>query len=51
MEQRISLVTLAVKDVAASRRFCERLGWKASGASGSSIAFFQLGGIAFREDR
>jgi predicted lactoylglutathione lyase len=46
MEQRISLVTLGVKDVAASRQFYERLGWKASSASGSSIAFFQLGGMA-----
>jgi hypothetical protein len=45
MEQRISIVTLGVKDVAASRRFYERLGWKASSASGASIAFFQMGGI------
>lgn len=29
MDQRISLITLAVRDVAASRAFyCERLGWK-----------------------
>ncbi len=46
MEQRLSLVTLGVADVARSRRFYERLGWKASGASNESIAFFQLGGVA-----
>ncbi len=46
MEPRISLVTLGVRDVAASRRFYERLGWKASGSSNQSVAFFQLGSIA-----
>jgi catechol 2,3-dioxygenase-like lactoylglutathione lyase family enzyme len=46
MEQRLSLVTLGVADVACSRRFYERLGWKVSGASNESIAFFQLGGVA-----
>ena len=29
MEQRLSLVTLGVADVARSRRFYERLGWEA----------------------
>ena len=46
MEPRISLVTLGVSDVARSRRFYEALGWKASGASVESTAFFQLGGMA-----
>lgn len=46
MEPRVSLITLGVADVAASRRFYERLGWRASGASQADIAFFQLGGLA-----
>jgi catechol 2,3-dioxygenase-like lactoylglutathione lyase family enzyme len=47
MEQRLSLITLGVADVARSRRFYEALGWRASGASQpDEVAFFQLGGIA-----
>lgn len=46
MEQRLSIVTLGVDDVARSRRFYEDLGWRASGAGDGSIAFFQAGGIA-----
>jgi predicted lactoylglutathione lyase len=46
MEQRLSLVTLGVADVAASRAFYERLGWKASSLGGDGVAFFQMGGIA-----
>jgi catechol 2,3-dioxygenase-like lactoylglutathione lyase family enzyme len=45
MEQRISLITLGVSDVARARRFYENLGWRASGASNPHIAFFQLGGV------
>lgn len=46
MEQRISLITLGVADIAQSRRFYEQLGWKASRASEQSVVFFQLRGIA-----
>lgn len=46
MEQRISLVTLGVSDVAASRRFYEALGFRASSASQKAIAFFQMGSMA-----
>jgi uncharacterized protein len=47
MEQRLSLVTLGVADLARSRRFYEEgLGWRASGASTAEVAFFQLGGVA-----
>lgn len=46
MEQRLSLVTLGVRDVAQARGFYERLGWKASGASSAEVAFFQIGGLA-----
>ncbi len=45
MEQRLSLITLGVADVAASRRFYERLGWVASSASNDRIAFFSLGPV------
>jgi uncharacterized protein len=45
MEQRLSLITLGVADVARSRRFYEALGWFASGASEASVTFFQLGGV------
>ena len=45
MEQRLSLITLGVKDLAKSRRFYESLGWKLGGPSNPQVAFFQLGGI------
>lgn len=43
MEQRVSLVTLGVGDVAASLAFYERRGWKASPIGGDEVAFFQTG--------
>ena len=43
MDQRISFITLGVADVGESRRFYERLGWKAAGSSGDEVAFFQVG--------
>jgi predicted lactoylglutathione lyase len=43
MEQRISLVTLGVSDVAASRAFYERLGWTV-GMDVEETVFFQAGG-------
>ena len=45
MEQRISLVTLGVSDMAKSRRFYESLGWKASAPSNDGVTFFQAGGL------
>jgi catechol 2,3-dioxygenase-like lactoylglutathione lyase family enzyme len=45
LEPRITLVSLGVMDLAASRRFYEQgLGWKVSNASNDSIAFIDLGG-------
>ncbi|MFC4020366.1 VOC family protein [Micromonospora sp. GCM10011542] len=44
MEQRISLVTLGVTDVARSRAFYERLGWR--GQEVEETVFFQAGGLA-----
>lgn len=46
MEQRLSILTLGVADVTASRRFYERLGWRAAPIGDVQVAFFQLGGIA-----
>lgn len=43
MDPRITLITLGVASVPASRAFYERLGWRASGASEEGVAFFQLG--------
>lgn len=45
MDRRISLVTLGVADLARSRSFYEKLGWRASGPSDDSVAFFQAGGM------
>src|ERR1043165_862737 len=47
MEQRLSLVTLGVSDVAAARAFYRRLGWKESPPSNEHVAFFQIGGLIF----
>ena len=44
MQPRINLITLGVADVAAARRFYERLGWVASARSTADVAFFQAGG-------
>ena len=47
MEQRISLVTLGVKDLAASKRFyADGLGWKPV-FENKEIIFFQAGGTIF----
>lgn len=45
MEQRLSLVTLGVRDMARARGFYERLGWRASSASNDDVTFFQAGGV------
>jgi catechol 2,3-dioxygenase-like lactoylglutathione lyase family enzyme len=44
MEQRISLVTLGVADVARARAFYERLGWRGQEVEGT--VFVQAGGSA-----
>jgi len=47
MEQRISLVTLGVKDLGVSKRFyADGLGWKAV-FENNEIIFFQTGGMVF----
>ncbi|CAN5366764.1 VOC family protein [soil metagenome] len=47
MDQRISLITLGVADVSASRAFYQRIGWKESSISNEHVAFFQVGGMIF----
>jgi uncharacterized protein len=44
MEQRISLITIAVDDLARSRTFYEALGWR--GQQVEETVFFQAGGMA-----
>ena len=46
MDQRITLITLGVADLAASRVFYERLGWKRSVKKAEGVAFYQAGGVA-----
>jgi catechol 2,3-dioxygenase-like lactoylglutathione lyase family enzyme len=44
MEQRVSLVTLGVSDLARARAFYEGLGWTTGAAPGDDVVFFQAGG-------
>jgi catechol 2,3-dioxygenase-like lactoylglutathione lyase family enzyme len=44
MEQRVSLVTLGVSDLARARAFYEQLGWTV-GADPEDVVFFQAGGM------
>lgn len=45
MEPRLTIVTLGVSDIARSRAFYEKLGWKPSPASQGDITFFKAGGV------
>jgi predicted lactoylglutathione lyase len=45
VEQRISLVTLGVADVARARAFYEALGWQTNAAPDDDVVFFQSGGM------
>jgi hypothetical protein len=47
MEQRISLITLGVQDLATSTAFYEALGWQRSMRQAEGVSFFQCGGLAF----
>lgn len=46
MEQRITLLTLGVRDLDRSTAFFEKLGWRRSVLQAEGVAFFQCGGIA-----
>jgi predicted lactoylglutathione lyase len=43
MDQRLSLVTLGVSDLARSRAFYEALGWATNAAPADDVVFFQAG--------
>ena len=43
MDQRLSLITLGVSDLARSRAFYEALGWRTGAAPGDDVVFFQTG--------
>jgi catechol 2,3-dioxygenase-like lactoylglutathione lyase family enzyme len=45
LEQRLSLVTLGVADLARSRDFYEALGWQTGAAPADDVVFFQAGGM------
>ncbi|MCP5072528.1 MAG: VOC family protein [Rhodobacteraceae bacterium] len=42
--QRITMVTLAVRDLDVSRKFYNTLGWQEAGGGNETIAFYQLHG-------
>ncbi len=46
MEQRVTLITLGVRDLPKSARFFERLGWRRSVKDAEGAAFYQCGSIA-----
>jgi uncharacterized protein len=45
MEQRVSLITLGVREVERARSFYESLGWSTGAEPGAGIVFFQAGGM------
>jgi len=45
MEQRVSLVTIGVSDLARSRAFYEALDWRTGAGPDDDVVFFQAGGM------
>jgi catechol 2,3-dioxygenase-like lactoylglutathione lyase family enzyme len=45
VDQRLSLVTLGVSDLARARSFYEGLGWTTRAEEGDDVVFFQAGGM------
>src|SRR5215204_1387532 len=45
MEQRVSLITLGVRDLARARAFYEALGWTTGAEPDDDVVFFQAGGM------
>ena len=45
MDQRLSVVTLGVRDLARARAFYEALGWNTGAAPDDDVVFFQAGGL------
>lgn len=46
MDQRVTLLTLGVRDLERSIAFFEGLGWRRSVRAATGVAFFQCGGVA-----
>src|SRR5438270_4206153 len=47
MDQRVSLITLGVRDLARARAFYEALGWTTGAQPADDVCFFQAGGMVF----
>jgi hypothetical protein len=47
MDQRISLITLGVKDLDVARSFYEAIGWKGAQQPDGAVCFFQAGSMVF----
>ena len=45
MDQRVSLITLGVRDLSRAREFYEALGWRTRAAPDDDVVFFQAGGM------
>src|SRR6476620_7771978 len=45
MEQRVSVITLGVRDLERARRFYETLGWTTGAEPDDDVVFFQAGGM------
>jgi predicted lactoylglutathione lyase len=45
LEQRVSLITLGVRDLDRARGFYEALGWQSGAAPANDVVFFQAGGM------
>jgi uncharacterized protein len=45
MEQRVSVLTLGVRDLPRARRFYEDLGWRTRARPDDDVVFFQAGGL------
>jgi len=45
MEQRVSLITLGVRDLGRARAFYESLGWRSGAAPEDDVVFFQASGM------
>jgi uncharacterized protein len=44
MDQRLSVITLGITDLARARAFYEALGWRSGAAPDDDVVFFQIGG-------
>jgi catechol 2,3-dioxygenase-like lactoylglutathione lyase family enzyme len=45
VDQRVSLITLGVRDLGRARAFYERMGWSTGAAPADDVVFFQAGGM------